>query len=241
MKKIKIINLTARTMICSGLHLGDEAGFWDKGISSFIVGRKEAITLIDIERSILGWNRSSRIMKLVLKAYGKILFIDSIEGFSNQRTKILTSYFRQIVVRGRWWGGFLSNYKIFWIKARLKRKKSGLIYRKFYRIIGQKIINFRRFPSLGFFININNNWVGNYEMVKLMIPSIGIINTNVRPYGLLYVIPGGDASIKTINLYYGLLIRILLGGFCLRRTTLLTKFLKEQRKLREKKDEYKKN
>jgi ribosomal protein S2 len=50
------------------------------------------------------------------------------------------------------------------------------------------------------------------EAVKLQIPIIGIIDSNVNPFGILYPIPGNDDSTESLSLYTQLILNAMVDS-----------------------------
>ena len=122
-------------------------------------------------------------------------------------------------VNRRWLGGMLTNFKT--VKQSIKRlkeietmvqdgslermnKKEGLLLMreltKLEASLGG-IKNMNGLPDALFVIDVGYEKIAISEAVKLGIPVIGVVDTNNKPDGVDYMIPGNDDAIRAIQLY----------------------------------------
>jgi len=131
-------------------------------------------------------------------------------------------------VNYRWLGGMLTNYKT--IRQSIRRlnsltkmqedgtmalltKKEGLTIRrelaKLENSLGG-IKNMGGLPDAIFVIDVGNEKIAIQEANRLRIPVIGVVDTNSRPEGVDYLIPGNDDAMRSISLYLSTVTDIIL-------------------------------
>jgi len=72
-----LLRLNLSQLIESKMHLGNEAGSWDKGYSYFMERVFQNKVLIDLEVTLLAMRKSSKLLSAVIKGYGLVGFSDS--------------------------------------------------------------------------------------------------------------------------------------------------------------------
>jgi len=212
-----LLRLNLSQLIESKMHLGNEAGSWDKGYSYFMERVFQNKVLINLEITLLSMRKSSKLLSSVIKGYGFVGFSDSSKSVLHW-IKLFYKKWGQIVFWGYWFPGTLTNYRKFW--------SGRYLYRDKWRIKRNSIcINFFKFPSLFVLSSVKRSYDVLFECLKFKIPSIGFTDTNVRPYGTVYMIPGNDSSELSLGLFYLNVLGSLSTGFCMRRTSFLQKVL----------------
>jgi ribosomal protein S2 len=212
-----LLRLNLSQLIESKMHLGNEAGSWDKGYSYFMERVFQNKVLIDLEVTLLAMRKSSKLLSAVIKGYGLVGFSDSSKNVLHW-IKLFSKKWGQIVFWGYWFPGTLTNYRKFW--------SGRYLYRDKWRIKRNSVcINFFKFPSIFVLSSVKRSYDVLFECLKFKIPTIGFTDSNVRPYGVLYMIPGNDSSEFSLGLFYLNILGALSTGFCMRRTTFLQKVL----------------
>jgi len=67
-------------------------------------------------------------------------------------------------------------------------------------------------PDALFVIDVGHEYIAVSEANKLGIPVVGVVDTNCKPDGVDYVIPGNDDAIRAIRLYAGGAADAILDG-----------------------------
>jgi small subunit ribosomal protein S2 len=67
-------------------------------------------------------------------------------------------------------------------------------------------------PDAVFVIDVGHEYIAVTEANKLSIPVVGVVDTNCKPDGVDYVIPGNDDAIRAIRLYAAAAADAILAG-----------------------------
>lgn len=212
-----VLRLNLSQLIESKMHLGNTAGSWDKGYSYFMDRVFQNKVLIDLELTLLSMRKSSKVLTGVISGYGFAGFSDSSKIVLHW-IKLFYKKWGQIVFWGYWFPGTLTNYRKFW--------NGRYLYRDKWRVKRNSLcINFFKFPSIFVLSSIKRSYDVLFECLKFKIPVIGFTDSNVRPYGMSFMIPGNDSSELSLGLFYLNVLGSVSTGFCMRRTSFLQKVL----------------
>ena len=220
-------DVSMRTMFEAGLHFGHLALFREPQMSEYIYGTKNKISIINLEKTLPLFKTAMQFVTDVANRGGRILFV----GTKRSASKLVAEYADKCgmpYVNYRWLGGMLTNYKT--IRQSIRRlnsltkmqedgtmalltKKEGLTIRrelaKLENSLGG-IKNMGGLPDAIFVIDDGNEKIAIQEANRLRIPVIGLVDTNSRPQGVDYLIPGNDDAMRSISLYLSTVADIIL-------------------------------
>ena len=135
--------------------------------------------------------------------------------FAKNKNKRKLFWYLNILLKFYKSGLVFSKYSVSFIKQKKALKKSFnkfLIYKKrkinFFRFL--YCINKLKVPGVVFVDSVLREKSIVLETLKLKIPIIGIIDSNVKYSGISYPIPGNDDSIASIKLYLSLIFLTIL-------------------------------
>lgn len=219
--------VSMRTLFEAGVHFGHLARFREPQMSEYIYGTKNKICIINLEKTLPLFNTAMDVMRDIANRGGKILFV----GTKRSASKIVAEYGQKCgmpYVNYRWLGGMLTNYKT--IRQSIRRlntltkmqedgtmalltKREGLTIRrelaKLENSLGG-IKNMGGLPDALFVIDVGNEKIAIQEANRLRIPVIGVVDTNSKPTGVDYIIPGNDDAMRSIDLYVSTISDIVL-------------------------------
>ncbi len=220
-------DVSMRTMFEAGVHFGHLARFREPQMSEYIYGTKNKISIINLEKTLPLFKTAMQFVTDVANRGGRILFV----GTKRSASKLVAEYADKCgmpYVNYRWLGGMLTNYKT--IRQSIRRlnsltkmqedgtmalltKKEGLTIRrelaKLENSLGG-IKNMGGLPDAIFVIDAGNEKIAIQEANRLRIPVIGVVDTNSRPQGVDYLIPGNDDAMRSISLYLSTVADIIL-------------------------------
>lgn len=221
--------VTMREMLEAGCHFGHQTRFWNPKMAPFIYGDRNKIHIINLEKTLSMFNDALNFVGGVASQRGTVMFVGTKhaarDAVQAEATRCGMPY-----VNHRWLGGMLTNFRT--VKqsiARLKEleamrddgtmlrlgKKEALMLtrelQKLDRSLGG-IKNMAALPSAIFVIDVGHEDIAITEARKLGIPLIGIVDTNSKPEGIDYVIPGNDDAIRAIQLYARNIAEAILNG-----------------------------
>jgi small subunit ribosomal protein S2 len=234
-------DMTMRQMLEAGVHFGHQTRFWHPKMRPYIFGDRNRIHIINLEKTLPLFNEAMAYLKRMAENGGTVLFV----GTKRQAQDIVEQEAQRAgapYVAHRWLGGMLTNYRT--IRRSIERLKSleailtdttgGLD-----RFSKKEILTFERerdklMESLGgikdmpgipdalFVIDVGHEYIAVSEAKKLNIPVVGVVDSNCKPDGVDYVIPGNDDAIRAIRLYAQSAADAIIEGRSKRETAIAT-------------------
>ncbi len=210
--------VSMRALFEAGVHFGHLARFREPQMSEYIYTTKNKISIIDLEKTLPLFTRAMEFVNEVASRGGKILFV----GTKRSASKIVAENAERCgmpYVNYRWLGGMLTNYKT--IRQSIRRlntlrkmqedgtiqfltKKEGLMIRRELVKLENSLGGIKTMgglPDALFVIDVGQEKIAIQEANRLRIPVIGIVDTNSKPTGVDYIIPGNDDAMRSITLY----------------------------------------
>ena len=215
-------NVTMRQMLEAGVHFGHQTRFWSPKMAPYIFGERNKIHIINLESSLPMFNDAMNFIGGIVSNGGQVMMV----GTKRAASKLVAEAAQKSAsayVNHRWLGGMLTNFKT--VKNSIKRlkeldsmivdggvkhlsKKESLSLEreriKLERSLGG-IKNMRGLPDVLFVIDVKQEYIAINEAKKLGIPVVAIVDTNCKPDGVDYIIPGNDDAIRSIKLYVDIL------------------------------------
>jgi small subunit ribosomal protein S2 len=211
--------VTMRQMLEAGVHFGHQTRFWHPKMRPYIFGERNKIHIINLEKTLPLFEEAMQFMKRLTANKGTILFV----GTKRQAQDIVGEEAARAgapYVNDRWLGGMLTNYRTVRRSIeRLKMLESTLADETSKQKLSKKeLLNLERerlklerslggikempgLPDALFVIDVGHEYIAVAEANKLGIPVIGVVDSNCKPDGVDYVIPGNDDAIRAIRLY----------------------------------------
>ena len=221
--------VTMREMLEAGCHFGHQTRFWNPKMAPFIYGDRNKIHIINLEKTLSMFNDALNFVGSVAARRGTIMFVGTKQA-AREAVQAEAVRCGMPFVNHRWLGGMLTNFRTVKLSiARLKEleamrddgtmlrlgKKEALMLtremQKLDRSLGG-IKNMAALPAAIFVIDVGHEDIAITEARKLGIPLIGIVDTNSKPEGIDYVIPGNDDAIRAIQLYARNIADAILNG-----------------------------
>jgi small subunit ribosomal protein S2 len=144
-------------------------------------------------------------------------------------------------VNHRWLGGMLTNYRT--VKKSIERLKmlesvladdtsSKKLSKKELLTLDRERVKLEKslggikemsgLPDAVFVIDVGHEYIAVSEANKLNIPVVGVVDSNCKPDGVDYVIPGNDDAIRAIQLYAHAAADAILAGQEQRQATIVS-------------------
>lgn len=219
-------NVSMRELFEAGVHFGHLTRFREPKMEQFIYGAKNKISIIDLEKTKPLFNEALKFIEGIANHGGKILFV----GTKNSAKSLIAEYAEKIsmpYVTHRWLGGMLTNYKT--IKQSIRRlnslekmqadgtsekltKKERLDMSRELEKLELSLGGIKKMsglPDALFVIDAGYEKIAIQEANRLRIPVIGIVDTNSKPDGVDYLIPGNDDAMRAIKLYLGSVVNVI--------------------------------
>jgi small subunit ribosomal protein S2 len=211
-------NVSMRDMLQAGVHFGHQTRYWNPKMKPFIFGARNRVHIINLEQTVPMFNGALDFIKSVSARKGKILFVGTKRA-AGEAIKEAAISCDQYYVNHRWLGGMLTNWKT--VRQSIKRlkdleaqsedgtfdkltKKEALMrtreMEKLEKSLGG-IKNMGGLPDVLFVIDADHEHIAIKEANNLGIPVVAVVDTNSKPDGVDFVIPGNDDAIRAIQLY----------------------------------------
>ncbi|KAL5269112.1 hypothetical protein ACHWQZ_G002817 [Mnemiopsis leidyi] len=170
---------TLRDLFESRVHLGHHIGCWNSANSKYLYGIRNNMHVIDIASTEQHLWRALDVLSHVAYSGGSVLFVNNRAGYGHIVQEAAAS-----CTEGQWTdAGELGTFEqpdFSWFD---KNKPDLVICSSVNNPLSQKLL-----------LHAN----------KHLVPSIGILDSDVDPTNLTYVIPGNDDSSQSILLYHRL-------------------------------------
>jgi small subunit ribosomal protein S2 len=205
-----------RELLEAGVHFGHQTRRWNPKMRRFIFGERSGIYLIDLLKTEILLSQAQRFAEGVARRGGTVLFVGTKKQ-ARDGIKEIAEAAGQPYVNHRWLGGLLTNFQT--INNRIRRLHDLERYETEgqlqllptrERLAAQAdleklranlggVKNMQRVPDAMFVIDLKTEAIAVREAQRLRIPIIGLVDTNVDPDGIDYVIPGNDDAIRACN------------------------------------------
>ncbi len=233
-------NISMRQMLEAGVHFGHQTRYWHPKMRPYIFGERNRIHIINLENTLPLFNEAMGYLTKLVGNGGTVLFV----GTKRQATDIVSEAAARCgspYVNHRWLGGMLTNYRtvkksIERLKmlesvladdtSRQKLSKKELLTLDRERVKLEKslggIKEMSGLPDAVFVIDVGHEYIAVSEANKLNIPVVGVVDSNCKPDGVDYVIPGNDDAIRAIQLYAHSAADAILAGQEQRQATIVS-------------------
>jgi len=207
-----------KQLLEAGVHFGHQTKRWNPKMKPYIFGARNGIYIIDLQKTVVLFERIYNVIVDVVSRGEKILFVGTKKQAQDsviEESKRCGMFY----VSNRWLGGTLTNFRtirnnIEKLKTletmktdgsveQLSKKEALEIDREIekleYNLGGIK--DMQKLPGLIYIIDPRKERIAAAEAKKLNIPSVGLLDTNCDPDEVDYTIPGNDDAIKAIRLF----------------------------------------
>lgn len=216
-----IPKFTIAQMLEAGVHFGHKTSRWNPIMAPFIYGERNGVHIIDLQKTAPLLHSALKKVYEVASNNGKILFV-ATKKQAVDIVKDAALRCGQHYVNKRWLGGMLTNWhtvsksiktmedieKILEEEEKSENPKYNKkeileLERKRQKLESSLggIRNMKGRPDLVFVIDSWKENISIQESNKLGIPVVAIVDTNGRPLGVDYVIPGNDDASRSIQFY----------------------------------------
>lgn len=212
MKKVTIMDL-----LKNGVHFGHQAAKWHPRMKPYIFTTRSGVHIINLEKTLEHLESVTEMLKNMAAEGKTILFV----GTKRQAKEIVKKYAVDCdmpYITERWLGGLFTNFvtvsrlmrKLTKLKA---QKESGQLdkYTKKEQVaFGKEIAKLEKFvggienmnklPDVVFVVGVREEKTAIREASKKRIPILAIVDTNVNPDDMKWIIAGNDDATKSLEL-----------------------------------------
>ena len=204
-------------MLKAGVHFGHQSSKWHPKMKQYIFGERGGVHIINVEKTAEKLEQALNFVTQTVSRGGSILFV----GTKPQAQDIVAKYAMDCgmpFVDMRWLGGTLTNYGQLqrlirhYLDLKDKREKGELKkYTKLEQLqfdreiaeLDEKIgglSTLTRVPEALFILDARHEKTAVREARAMKVPMIALVDSNVNPTGIDYVIPGNDDAVNSIDL-----------------------------------------
>jgi len=221
--------VTMKDLLEAGVHFGHQVKRWNPKMKKYIFGQRNGIYIIDLQKTVKMFEDAYNFIRDISSRGETVLFV----GTKKQAQDVIIEEARRsqsYYVNQRWLGGMLTNFTtikqgIEKLKKIDKMKEDGT-----YELLTKKEVakyeterirleknlsgvkDMGKLPGAVFIIDPKKETIGVAEARKLVVPIVGLVDTNCNPDDIDYVIPGNDDAIRSIKLVTSKIADAILEG-----------------------------
>ena len=206
-------------LLDTGAHFGHVTRKWHPNYKPFILMEKNGVHIINLEETILAFEKAVIFIQSIIKKNGEVLFV----GTKKQAKDIVQQEADRcgmFYIVERWLGGSLTNFTT--IKKSIKRLKSlekegsslyvnltkketQMLNRERVKLSDQHrgIKDMRKPPDAVVVVDAQYEDTAIKEASSMGIPVVAIVDSNTDPDKVSFPIPANDDSLRTIQLLMG--------------------------------------
>jgi small subunit ribosomal protein S2 len=204
-------------MLKAGVHFGHQSSRWHPKMKPFIYGERGGVHIINVEKTAAKLEEAMTFVAETVARGGSIVFL----GTKRQAQPIIEEYAKACgmpYINTRWLGGTLTNFaqvqRIIRHYLDLKDKSAKGELRKYTKLeqlqfsreieelegkIGG-LSTVTKLPDALFVIDARLEKTAVREAITMNVPMVALVDSNVNPKGIRYVIPGNDDAIGSITI-----------------------------------------
>ena len=220
---------TMRQMLEAGVHFGHSTRRWNPRMQPFIFGERNKIHILDLQQTVPMLHAALKALSDVTSRGGRVLFVGTKRAAADKIAETARNC-GQYYVNHRWLGGMMTNWATVSQSIRRLRELEGRMEgEEVNQLTKKEILQLTRerdklemtlggikemgaLPDMLFVIDTNKEAIAVEEANRLNIPVIAIVDSNARPEGVDYIIPGNDDAMRAISFYCELAQAAVLDG-----------------------------
>lgn len=204
-------------MLQSGVHFGHKTSKRHPKMDPYIFGARQGISIINLEQTKAKLDIALQVLEELAANNKKILFLGT-KRQAQVSVKTTAQNTEMPYMVTRWIGGLLTNFtsvsglmrklttlkydreQVYW-EQRYTKKERLVLEReieKLDELVGG-IEKLETLPDAMFIVDCKKEKTAVDEAVKMKIPVIAIVDTNVNPAAIKYPIPANDDGTKSIT------------------------------------------
>jgi small subunit ribosomal protein S2 len=206
-----------RELLQAGVHFGHQTRRWNPRMRRYIHGERDGIHIIDLLQTEPLLAQAREFATEVAGKGGSILFV----GTKKQARDSVKSWAERSgmpYVNQRWLGGLLTNFqtmsdridrlheltqlkddgRLDLLPTKERMSMESELEKLEYNLGGVR--DMKRLPQAVLIVDLKTEAIAVAEAVRLGIPIIGLVDSNVDPIPVTYPIPGNDDSMRSCDL-----------------------------------------
>ena len=207
-----------KQLLEAGVHFGHKTSRWHPKMAPYIHSKRQDSHIINLEKTVEALEKALPVITKAVEGGRKVLFVGTKKQVKDAVREAAESVNQPFVVE-RWVGGMLTNsatvnQQIKKLKTLEKRMESGELAKRYSKLEVQRyaeeievlntkyggIKDLMGRPGVVFVTDAIADANAIREAKTLNIPVIALVDTNVNPDGIDYVVPANDDAIKGVKL-----------------------------------------
>lgn len=212
------VTVDMKALFEAGVHFGHKTSRWHPKMAPYIHSKRQDSHIIDLAKTVEALEKALPELTKIAASGKKVLFVGTKKQAKDVVRQAAESVNQPYVVE-RWIGGMLTNgatiaQQIKKLKNLEKRMASGDLEKRYNKLEVQRfqeeidnlnfkyggIKNLMGKPGAVVVVDALTDANAVREAESLGVPVFAVVDTNVNPTGINYVIPGNDDAIKSIQL-----------------------------------------
>ena len=209
---------TMREMLEAGVHFGHSTRRWNPRMKPFIFGERNKIHILDLQQTVPMLHAALKALSDVTSRGGRVLFVGTKRAAADKIAETARNC-GQYYVNHRWLGGMMTNWAtVSQSIRRLRELETRMEGDEINQLTKKEVLQLTRerdklemtlggikemggLPDMLFVIDTNKEAIAVEEANRLNIPVVAIVDSNAKPEGVDYMIPGNDDAARAIRLY----------------------------------------
>ena len=231
---MKKATISLKDLLEAGAHFGHQSARWNPKMKPYLYTIKDGVHVFDLAKTKEGLEKATEFVRQFVTEGKTIVFV----GTKRQAQAIITEEAKKIgvpYVSQRWLGGTLTNWEQ--IKksidqlAEMKEKREQGEYKKYTKkeqlLLDRKINKLEKFfgglaslaklPEALFVVDVRKEELAVKEAKKKGLIVVGLVDSNVDPDLVDYIIPGNDDAVGNIKLVVSAMAEAVKEGQGIRR------------------------
>ena len=219
-------NLDKEEMMQAGLHLGHRTSKLHPKMEDFVVGIKNTVHVIDIEKTEEYFKRALEFIESLVKEKKVFMIVGTKPPLRNLiKTKAKEANLPYVV--GRWLGGTFTNFEVLskrveYFKSLKEKKEKGEMdkYTKKERIKMNKemadletkfggVEHLTKLPDAVFLCDLVKDKLALKEAKEMGVKIVGISDTNADISSIDFPIPANDDAISSVSYILDKIIEVI--------------------------------
>ncbi len=221
--------ITMKSLLESGVHFGHQTNRWNPKMKPFIYGSRSGIYIIDLQKTLTGFQAAEKYIRESARAGKKILFVatkkQAQELIAEEATRCGMYYINQ-----RWLGGTLTNFatirksiaRLLELERMDEESQFDHLSKKEALDLRKEIVKLNKFfggiktmkdlPDVMFIVDTRKEKIALAEGKKLGIKIVAMVDTNSDPDGIDFPIPANDYAMRSSKLFSNRIADVYLEG-----------------------------
>ena len=212
------VKIDIKQLLEAGVHFGHKTSRWHPKMAPYIHSKRQDSHIIDLAKTVEALEKALPVITKTVESGKKVLFVGTKKQ-SKEAVRTTAESVNQPYVVERWVGGMLTNsgtinQQIKKLKTLEKRMATGELAKRYSKLEVQRyaeeiealntryggIKDLMGRPGIVFVTDAITDANAIREAKVLNIPVVALVDTNVNPDGIDYVIPANDDAIKGVQL-----------------------------------------